>query len=121
MGVHVEAFRRRIAKFTAAKMALVLAVLGLFVLNTAGAISAVPLVLTVVGAIVVVIVLAALADPFFDALGSLIENFTVVQLGTSDAANIGEVIISTLAILVAVGGAFLLVGFALRAFKTKGV
>lgn len=77
------------------------------------------LVFTIVGIVVVMLVLSELAPTFFDGLGSLIENFTTVELGTSNAANIAESIINVLAILVAIAGAFVLVAFALKAFKAR--
>lgn len=80
---------------------------------------AISLVFVVVGVIVTVLVIAALAGTYFDALADLGDNFTTVELGTSDAANIAETIVETLAILVLIAGAFVLVGFALRAFNKR--
>lgn len=82
---------------------------------------ALSVVLTVVGLIVLMAVVAALAPNFFDSLASVIENFTEVELGTSDAANIAETIIQVLAILIAIGGALVLVTILLKRFGVKGV
>lgn len=100
-------------------LAMLAAATAAFAGSTTAAVAGLGLVLVIVGAIVAVLILAALADPFFDALKSLIENFTVVDLGSSQAATIGETIISVMAIVVAVAGGFLLVAFALKAFKAR--
>jgi hypothetical protein len=71
--------------------------------------------LTIVGGIVVFIVLGEMVTPFFDALGAFLSALTLVEIGESTAANVTEVIISSLAILVGVGGALFIVGYGLRA------
>lgn len=78
---------------------------------------AIGIVFTVVGVIIVMAVLSALAPDFFSNLGSFIENLTTVELGDSDAANLAETIIQVLAILVAIAGAMVLIGIALAAFR----
>lgn len=79
------------------------------------AVGALVLVVTVVGGIVVFLILSNLADPFFDALGTLLTSFIDVELGSNAVANTTEVIIESMAYLVGIGGALFLVGYALRA------
>lgn len=79
------------------------------------AIGALGLILTVVGGIVVFLILGNMADPFFDALGTLLTAFIDVELGSNTVANTTEIIIESLAYVVGVGGALFLVGYAVRA------
>lgn len=73
------------------------------------------IVFTLVGGIVVFLILAEMAPTFLTSLGDFITALVDVEIGSSSAANITEVIISTLAILVGVGAAAFLIGFGLRA------
>lgn len=90
-------------------------------INGAISISAIQgLVLTVVTPIIVLLVLAAMAALFFDSLASIAENMTVVDLGSSTAATIAETILTTLVIVVLIGGSLFFVGLATGAFKKGG-
>lgn len=77
------------------------------------------LIVTIVGAVVAFLVLSSMSGTFLDSLGTFLTSLVDVEIGDSQAANITELVIQSFAILVGVGGALFLVGYALAAVKTR--
>lgn len=77
------------------------------------------LIITIVGAVVAFLVLSQMAPTFLDGLGTFLTALVDVEIGDSQAANITELVIESFAILVGVGGALFLVGYALAAVKAR--